>query len=118
MFMKKLALLIFLFLFIQKFYAQGVTDSLLAAASLEECIQYALKHQPEIKQAIIDEQITNYNIRSRLADWYPQLNANYNLQHVFQRQTSFFNGTAVPVGVRNTSSAQLSLNQTIFNRDV
>jgi outer membrane protein len=118
MFMKKIFFLYFLLFSIQQLYAQSVDDSLLTTAGLKECIQYALKHQPEIKQAMIDEQITNYNIRSRLADWYPQVNANYNLQHVFQRQTSFFNGTAVPIGVRNTSSAQLSLNQTIFNRDV
>lgn len=116
--MKNNLLLFFLFLSIHRLSAQSQNDSLLTSASLEECIQYALKHQPQIKQAKIDEQITAYNIRSRLADWYPQINGNYNLQHVFQRQTSFFNGTAVPVGVRNTSSAQLSLNQTIFNRDV
>jgi outer membrane protein TolC len=116
--MKKFSVLLFLFLSIKESSAQTPGDSLLIAADLEECVQYALRHQPAIEQASIDEQITNYNIKNRLADWYPQINANYNVQHVFQRQTSFFNGTAVPVGVRNTSFGQFSLNQAIFNRDV
>lgn len=98
--------------------AQQPADSLPAVATLEQCIQFALKHQPVIAQAQLDEQITEANIRSRLADWYPQIGGSYSLQHNFQRQTSFFNGAAVPVGVSNTSTAQLSLNQAIFNRDV
>ncbi|HEV7332328.1 MAG TPA: TolC family protein [Flavisolibacter sp.] len=93
-------------------------DTLPVVATLEQCIQFALKHQPLIAQAQLDEQITEANIRGRLADWYPQIGASYTLQHNFQRQTSFFNGAAVPVGVANTSTAQLSLSQAIFNRDV
>ena len=116
--MKKIfSLLLFCpaFQFVQ---AQSQTDSLLQVATLEQCVQYALKHQPTIGQAALNEQITETNIRGRLADWYPQIGAAYTLQHNFQRQTTFFNGTAVPVGVANTSTAQFTLNQAIFNRDV
>ncbi len=116
--MKKIVIFFSLFSAIQQLKAQVKNDTLLTAATLEQCIQYAIDHQPAIKQAKLDEQITEYDIRSRLADWYPQIGANYTLQHTFQRQTSFFNGTAVPVGVTNTSTGQLYLNQTIFNRDV
>jgi outer membrane protein len=98
--------------------AQATNDSLLAAATLQQCIQYALDHQPSVKQSQLQEEIVGYNIRSRLADWYPQIGGNYSLQHNFQRSTSYFNGTAVPVGVKNTSTAQVYLDQTIFNRDV
>jgi outer membrane protein TolC len=98
--------------------AQVNKDSLLTQATLQQCIQYALDHQPSVKQARLQEEIISYNIRSRLADWYPQIGGTYSLQHTFQRNTSFFNGTAVPVGVKNTSAAQLYLDQTIFNRDV
>ncbi|MGN6399301.1 MAG: TolC family protein [Flavisolibacter sp.] len=115
--MKKIIVLSFLSIVIQQVYAQGKSDTLPAMA-LDQCIQYALSHQPVIGQAQLDEQITEYNIRSRLADWYPQIGATYNLQHNFQRQTSFFNGVATPVGVTNTSTGQLYLNQSIFNRDV
>ena len=117
-FMKKLVIL-HLFLFaLLRVHAQTKTDTLLRAVTLEECIQYALSHQPAIEQAQLDERITGYAIRSRLADWYPQVGASYSLQHNFQRQTSFFNGVATPIGVSNTSTGQLYLDQTIFNRDV
>jgi len=115
--MKKIFVFIFLII-IQQLHAQSKPDSLLAAATLEQCIQYALAHQPAIEQARLDEQITEYDIRSRLADWYPQIGGAYSLQHNFQRQTSFFNGVATPVGVTNTSTGQLYLDQNIFNRDL
>ena len=94
------------------------TDSLLYEASLENCVEFALKNQPLIKQSLIDERITNQEIKSKLADWFPQLNFNFNFQHNYQLQTSVIQGNAVHFGVINTSSAELSLNQTIFDRDV
>src|SRR5690349_11238607 len=97
---------------------QRRTDSTLQSASLQQCIGYALRHQPVIQQAGIDEQLTELSIRNRLADWYPQINAGYSVQHNFQRQTSVINGNVIPIGAVNTSALQLTLNQTIFNRDV
>ena len=93
-------------------------DSLLNKATLENCVRYALKNQPLIKQSLIDENITNQEIESKIADWYPQLNFNFNYQHNYKLQTSVIQGNAVHFGVINTSSAQFSVNQTIFNRDV
>jgi len=93
-------------------------DSLLQAASLQNCVQYALKHQPLVQQSVLDEEITERQIRIRLADWYPQLNFNYNIQHNFQVQTSIIGGNPVKLGVNNTSYGQFGLTQAIFNRDV
>ncbi len=98
-------------------------DSVLKDAGLQECIQYALKHQPSVQQYKLDEQITESNIKSRLADWYPQVNAAYNLQHNLKLPTSFLpdaSGEKRPVtlGVKNTSNIQFTLSQNIFNRDV
>ena len=86
--------------------------------TLEDIIQYALKNQPLIQQSIIDETITENTIKSKLADWYPQINFNYNLQHAFIVQTSIIAGNPVKLGVANTSAAQFTLNQALFNRDV
>ncbi|SFP70725.1 Outer membrane protein TolC [Pseudarcicella hirudinis] len=86
-------------------------------ATLENVIQYAIKHQPLIQQSIIDQRITENTIKSKLADWYPQINFNYNLQHNFLVQTSVIGGNPVKLGVDNTSAAQFSLTQNIFNRD-
>jgi|SRR6218665_684885 len=93
-------------------------DSLLQDASLPNVIQYALKRQPLIQQSLIDEQITDLQVKSKLADWYPQINFNYLLQHNFDVQTNIIGGTPVKLGVDNTSAFQFGATQTIFNRDV
>lgn len=93
-------------------------DSLLSPITLPDAIEYALKRQPVIQQALLDEQITDSQIRSKLADWYPQVRFNYNLQHNFIVQTAIIGGNAVKLGVDNTSNGQFTASQTIFNRDV
>ncbi len=90
----------------------------LTNAGLQDVIQYAIKNQPSIQQSVIDERITEDQIRTKLADWYPQVNFNYNLQHNFLLQTSIIGGNPVRFGVNNTSAAQFTLTQQIFNRDV
>jgi outer membrane protein TolC len=103
---------------IELLFAQVNNDSLLGDVTLQQCIQYALNHQPSIKQAKLQEQIARYDIRSHLADWYPQVGGAFSVVHNFQKSTSFFNGVATPIGVTNTSFGQLYLDQTLFNRDV
>jgi outer membrane protein TolC len=106
-------------------YPQSITttDSTLSSATLENCIRYGLSHQPVIKAVQIDEEIAETTIKSKLADWYPQLNLGANLQHYLKMPVSFFPDSSgakrpVQIGVRNSSTPQLSLTQAIFNRDV
>jgi outer membrane protein TolC len=99
-------------------YGQSSQDSLLNEVTLQQAVDYSIKYQPVIRQSLLDEQITEANIRSRLADWYPQVNFNYNLQHNFVVQTSIIGGNPVKLGVDNTSSMQFTASQTLFNRDV
>ncbi|HMI62349.1 MAG TPA: TolC family protein, partial [Puia sp.] len=107
--------------------AQTTKDSLLnpkkapdtlSSATLQTCVQYALKHYPLIQQALLDEMITDRQIKSRLADWYPQASLNANYQNNFQLQSIAFNGAYVQSGTYNSSYLQLGLSQTLFNRDV
>jgi outer membrane protein len=93
-------------------------DSSGSSKSLNDCIQYALIHQTNIRQSQIDQQIADREIKSHLADWYPQINFNGDYQQNFQLQTSIFGGNAQHIGTYNTSLGQFSLSQTIFNRDV
>lgn len=95
-------------------------DSVLQSATLENVVAYALKHQPLIQQSVIDQETTNTTIRSKLADWYPQINFNYNYLHNFQLQPNYAAqiGGVFRFGVTNTSLAQFALTQNIFNRDV
>jgi outer membrane protein len=96
---------------------QPMADSIITSATLENVIQYALKHQPLVQQSLIDERITETTIKSKLADWYPQLRLNYNLQHNFKVQTAVIGGNPIKLGVDNSSSAQFNLTQNIFDRD-
>src|SRR6185369_8149754 len=73
---------------------------------------------PLIQQSQIDEEVTGTAIRSKLADWYPQVNLVYNYQRNVQLQTLVFGGNTIKAGVNNTSSPQIYATQNIFNRDV
>ena len=93
-------------------------DSVLQSAPLDKVVQYALEHQPAIKQAEIDQEITNKIIKGKLADWYPQVNFVLNYQRLFDKQANIIGETLVRFGAYNSSSAQLSATQNVFNRDV
>lgn len=92
-------------------------DIILQEATLPDIIAYAIKRQPIIQQSLLDEQITAAQIKNRLADWYPQVNFNYNLQHNFIVQTTKIGGNTVKLGTNNTSALQFTATQAIFNRD-
>ena len=98
-------------------FAQSPKDSVLQAATLDNVVGYALTHQPAVKQAEVDEEIANKLIKGKLADWYPQINFTYNYYRYLDLQSSIIGGNVVRFGVENTSSAQLTATQNIFNRD-
>jgi len=98
--------------------AQTNSDSLPIQPTLENCVRFALQHVPLIKQAYLDEAITEHEISSRLADWYPQLNLTASYQNFFQLPSSYFNGGFIKSGTYNNSTAGFTATQNIFNRDV
>jgi len=93
-------------------------DSLLLDASLENCVNYALKRQPAIQQSLIDQQIADREIKASLADWLPQLNLTANYQNNFQIPSTKFGNQVVNIGAYNSSTVGFGLTQTIFDRDV
>jgi outer membrane protein len=119
---KRIRFFIFLFitslLWVNRTHGQQNSDSLLQEATLQNVIQYALKRQPAVEQSLADQKITELQIKSKLADWYPQINFNYLYQHNFQVQTNVIGGNPIKLGVDNTSAFQFTGSQTIFNRDV
>ena len=96
----------------------GRGDSLLEEGTLRSCVSYALSHQPSIRQSLLDEEITDRRINSKLADWFPQVNLSLSAQHYYQIPVSIVGGTPVPVSLDNASTGSLSVTQTLFNRDV
>lgn len=95
-------------------------DSIKNAKSftLDACIEYALKNNPEIKNAYLNEDYTETVINSKLSDWYPQIDLSFNYQHNFLLPTSNFNGRISHIGSENTSGLLLGVTQNLFNRDV
>jgi outer membrane protein len=93
-------------------------DSLLTQVTLQSAIDYAMVRQPVIQQSLVDQQILETTIKSKLADWYPQINFGYTMQHNFIVQTAVIGGNLVKLGVDNVSSGQFTVSQAIFNRDV
>jgi outer membrane protein len=97
--------------------AQKAPDTL-TNATLDACVQYALKHYPLMQQALLDEQITDRQIKSRLADWYPQIGLNASYTNYFQLPQIAFGGAYVAEGTYNNSQVALGLTQNLFTRDV
>lgn len=104
--------------------AQNRRDTLPPVATLQECIRYALKNQPLLKQANIDQEINERNIGIALSAWLPQVSASGSYNRYFQLpsaavyNSSTGTNTIVQSGVNNTSALGLGASQTIFNNDV
>ena len=112
--MSKLPAVLFFILFSTSFTCVKAQskDSTFQQATIQQCVQYALTHQPRIKQSLIDQQIVDAEIKIRLADWYPQIGLGYSFQHYFK--VPAFTTTSV----KNLSTAAFTGTQNIFNPDV
>jgi outer membrane protein TolC len=68
-------------------FAQTPRDTTLTTLTLQQCIDFALRNQPGIRQANIDEDINERDIRISLAAWLPQINSSGSYQRYLQRTT-------------------------------
>jgi outer membrane protein TolC len=98
--------------------SQSASDTLLMRGTLQNCVKYALMHQPVVQRSLLDEEITESLIHSKLADWYPQVSFNYTVQHYPDVPVSLVQGAPVRTTLQNTSTGQFAITQTIFNKDV
>ena len=98
--------------------AQKASDTLPPAATVDACVQFALLHYPLVQQAQLDEQITDRQIKGRLAEWYPQIGLNASYQNNFQLPSIAFLGGYSKSGTYNNSQVAFGLTQSLFNRDV
>ena len=66
-------------------------------------------------QSLLDEEITERTIQGKLADWYPQLNFSYYIQHNSQLPVSIIQGEPpLEDGLKNASTGEFSLSQMIL----
>ncbi|MGA7160972.1 MAG: TolC family protein [Bacteroidota bacterium] len=89
--------------------------------TLDQCIRYALQHQPALNQSLLNISITKATNAIDLSGWFPQLNLSGNMIHYSQLPTTLVpnpvpGGAPVPThtGVANTAIPQLTASQTIF----
>ncbi|RCH56001.1 TolC family protein [Mucilaginibacter hurinus] len=120
--MKKIQLLFLLVLSsLHLAYAQTAPDSVPGTITLQQCINYALRNQPVVRQASIDEQINERDIKIGLSSWLPQLNSTGQVQHYF-KGGPVAGAANIPGGVsndiRNLSTLGLQASQVIYNNDV
>jgi outer membrane protein TolC len=96
-------------------FAQSTTDTLV---TLKQCIVFALRNQPVLRQAEIDEQINERNVRISLADWLPQLNSSNEYLRYFKGSPVASTQPGVISPVNEYSSLGLQASQVIYNSDV
>ena len=102
-------------------WSQTVADSINGPVSLKQCVEFALRNQPVARQASIDEQINEKDIRIGLSAWLPQLTGSGIYNYYFKGSPQAgAGGGAIPAGtgVKNLSTLGLQLNQVIYNNDV
>jgi outer membrane protein TolC len=75
-------------------FAQSPADTTTAVVTLKQSIDFALRNQPLLKQAYIDEQINERDIRIGLSAWLPQIGTTGQYQHYFQRPAVLAGGTS------------------------
>lgn len=98
--------------------AQQAATPFTDSATLDQCIDYAMKHNPVLKQSFLDASIAESQVQGKLADWYPQIGITANYQRNFQLQTLANSSGVVRIGRYNQSALQLGLTQNVFNSDV
>ncbi len=98
----------------------NVADAASFGFSLDDCIRYALKNQPALRQAFIDESVAHTNVGIAFSSWLPQVNGSANLQHYFNTPVTNIPGNNNPAnaGTAYTSVPQINITQTIFTPDV
>jgi outer membrane protein TolC len=120
--MKKISLIVIInltFCLPKVLFAQTATDTVV---TLKQCVEFALKNQPAVRQSFIDEQINERDIRIGLSAWLPQVSSADSYEHYFKGSVPLtVSPTALPDGGANLdeySNLGLQASQVIYNNDV
>src|SRR3978361_1330741 len=105
--------------------AQTNTDTSAKVVTLKQCIDFALRNQPVVRQAAIDEAINERNINISLSAWLPQVTGSGLYDYYFKGSPVTTTSGGVPgttgntvSGIDNLSTLGLQVNQVIYNNDV
>lgn len=106
-----------LFLLTVKVLAQEDVPKLEGTVGLQEVLDYALVQSPSIRQAQIDEQIGDREIKANIAGWYPQITASAAGAYNIKLQTNAIGDQLITFGQPYNSNVLLQVDQSLFNRD-
>jgi len=123
--MGKIKYLLFSFIIIsllpRRLYAQ-VADTSHKQLSLGQCVDYALKNQPAVRQAAIDEAINEKDIKISLSAWLPQVTSSALYEYYFKgspvNSGNGSNPSNTTSNINNFSTLGLQASQVIYNNDV
>lgn len=103
--------------------ANNTTDTT-QGLTLEQCIAYALKNQPAIRQSMIGVSIAKTTNDINLSTWLPQVNGAINATHYLLQPTNFITnssgGAPIPekTEVINSVIPELTVSQNIFSPEL
>ncbi len=116
---------IFSLLIAVSFLITGFSEGLLAQErqathqfNLNDCIQYALQNQANVRNQQINEKISRENVREAYSKLLPQVTAGAKYQYTIKRQVSYIQGNPVLFGVPQQFQGYLTINQTLFDPTV
>ncbi|MCL4638959.1 MULTISPECIES: TolC family protein [Olivibacter] len=92
-----------------------VNNSISQNATLQECIDFALKNQASVQQALIDEEIGKRDIASALSGWFPQISANASYNYNVKIPTNVIGDQVIQFGQKHTSAVVLQADQKILD---
>lgn len=102
-----------------RIFGQTIADTSEKQLNLKQCVDFALKNQPAVRQAAIDETINEKDINISLSAWLPQVTGS-GLYDYYFKGSPVFGGVPVSGGgnINNLSSLGLQASQVIYNNDV
>ena len=100
-------------------FAQSAKDTVI---TLKQCIVFALRNQPAVRQSFIDEQVNERDIRIGLSAWLPQVSSADEYEHYFKGSVPLnISSSSLPAGSGNLdeySALGLQASQVIYNNEV
>lgn len=93
----------------------NVGNSIPQNATLQECIDFALKNQASVQQALIDEEIGKRDIASALSGWFPQISADASYNYNVKIPTNVIGDQVIQFGQKHTSALLFQADQRILD---
>ncbi len=121
-----LLILVFISLLPHHLFAQNTADTTNKPLTLRQCVEFALRNQPVVRQAAIDEAINEKDIKISLSAWLPQVSSSGLYDYYFKGSpvTAIAPGSTTTVApstainLNNLSTLGLQANQVIYNNEV